>query len=71
MFQHNLKGIKKMIIWKNSINYNNKDPQLRSSDKRQMWEERWQKGLDLENLISETKTKLERKKMDETIESLL
>ena len=36
-----------------------------------MWEERWQKGLDFENLISETKTKLERKQMDEKMESLL
>ena len=71
MFQHNLKGIKKMVVWKNSINHNNKDPQLKSSDKRQMWEERWQKGLDLKNLISETKTKFERKQMDEKLESLL
>jgi len=35
-----------------------------------MWEERWQKGLDLENLISETKTKFARKQMDEKLESL-
>ena len=71
MFQHDLKGIKKMIIWKNTINHNNKDPQLRSSVKSEMWEERWQKGLDFENLMSETKTKLERKQMDEKMESLL